>query len=264
MKTIFITGSTDGIGYATAKMLLSDGHRVIVHGINENKVTETQAKLKDISGKEIPGYSANLTDRAQIDKMITAIKTDFESIDVLINNAGVFVVKGALTASGYDIRFVVNTFAPFYLTNALQPMINERVVNLSSAAQASVDIEALTNGGALEAGSAYAQSKLAITMWGAHLGALNKENKGPLIISVNPKSFLGSQMVKDAYAVQGHDLNIGADILTRASLSKEFEGSYGAYFNNDIGQFDQPHIDARDAAKNKMIYDLVSKLSEKF
>ncbi len=96
---------------------------------------------------------------------------------------------------------------------------------------------------------AYAQSKLAITMWSCHMAMELKEN-GPAIIAVNPASMLGSKMVKEAYGVAGGDLSIGADILCRAALSDEFAGASGKYFDNDTGRFASPHPDALDAEKN--------------
>ena len=98
-------------------------------------------------------------------------------------------------------------------------------------------------------GPVYAQSKLALTMWSIHL-AHQLGDQGPLIIPVNPASFLGSKLVKDAYGLEGNDLGIGADILCRAALSEEFSNASGKYFDNDSGLFKDPHADALDAEKN--------------
>ena len=150
---------------------------------------------------------------------------------------------------------LVNTIAPYLLTQELMPLfdVNSRVVNLSSAAQTSVDTKALKGEFVISsAGEVYAQSKLALTMWSNHM-ARTFNGSGPIFIAVNPKSFLGSKMVKEAYGVQGADLSIGADILCRASLSEEFANASGKYFDNDIGQFSSPHPDALNEAKCKNI-----------
>jgi NAD(P)-dependent dehydrogenase (short-subunit alcohol dehydrogenase family) len=83
-------------------------------------------------------------------------------------------------------------------------------------------------------GTAYAQSKLAITMWSRSM-ALSLKDDGPAIIAVNPRSMLGSKMVKQAYGL-ADDLRIGAEILCRAALSDEFAAASGQYFDNDIGK----------------------------
>ena len=69
-------------------------------------------------------------------------------------------------------------------------------------------------------------------MWSRHL-SLSLNQEGPAIIAVNPGSMLGSKMVKEGFGVDGGDLQIGADILTRAALSEEFASASGEYFDND-------------------------------
>ena len=111
----------------------------------------------------------------------------------------------------------------------------------------------------LSDGAAYAQSKLALTMWSKTL-ALSLGDEGPIIVAVNPGSFLGSKMVKEAYGVAGGDLRIGAEILTRATLSDEFATASGKYFDNDSGRFAPPHPDAQDPAKCAAVADLIEEL----
>jgi len=130
---------------------------------------------------------------------------------------------------------------------------NARVINLSSAAQAPVDLNALKGDVLLSSSSeAYAQSKLAITMWTNHMASLFKDNN-PIIVSINPKSLLASKMVKEAYGIQGSDLSVGSDILVRAALSDDFKDASGKYYDNDIASFSNPHPDALDTGKCKKL-----------
>ena len=263
-KTILITGSTDGIGFQTAKRLVSEGHNVLIHGRNPQKVANVVTDLSSsfLNGGSIDSFIADLTDMADVKKLLNEVKEKYSKLDALINNAGVYKVKDARTKDGLDLRFVVNTIAPYLLTKDLMPLFDEtsRVVNLSSAAQAPVNIKALKGEFMIASdGEAYAQSKLALTMWGTLLGLELKEN-GPMIVSVNPKSFLGSKMVKDAYGIEGTDLSIGADILCRGALSSEFNNAHGLYFNNDISQFSQPHPDALDEVKCKKIIEAIEEI----
>lgn len=69
--------------------------------------------------------------------------------------------------------------------------------------------------------AAYAQSKLALTMWSRSL-ALSLNGDGPAIIAVNPGSLLGTKMVKEGFGMAGGDIGIGAEILVRAALEDEF------------------------------------------
>ncbi|MGH1373770.1 MAG: SDR family NAD(P)-dependent oxidoreductase [Cellvibrionaceae bacterium] len=261
-KTILITGSTDGIGLETAKMLAAEGHQLLIHGRSTDKLARTQEQLAEIPNSvKTECYAADLSKLQDVNAMATAIAQNHQRLDVVINNAGVFNLANPVAENGQDLRFVVNTLAPYLLTQKLLPLLDKssRVVNLSSAAQAPVDLAALRGEIALDDGQAYAQSKLALTMWSRNMG-LEMKDTGPVIIAVNPKSFLGSKMVKQAYGVAGGDLSIGADVLSRAALSDEFTKASGQYYDNDIGQFSSPNPDALDSAKCQPVINTIREM----
>ncbi|WP_340108678.1 SDR family NAD(P)-dependent oxidoreductase [Pikeienuella sp. HZG-20] len=255
-KTILITGSTDGIGLATAKILAAKGHRVLLHGRSSDRL-ETAARSV---GAEAGRYLADLSRIAEVEALAEAVASDHPALDVLINNAGVYKTPEPVTPDGLDTRFVVNTLAPYVLTRRLLPTMRAdgRVVNLSSAAQAPVSIDALEGRTRLSDMEAYAQSKLAITMWSRVLAA--DLAGGQVIVAVNPGSLLASKMVKEGFGVAGNDIGIGADILVRAAFSDEFAAASGKYFDNDAGRFGQPHPDALDNAKAREVVDAMEAL----
>ena len=251
LKTILITGATDGIGLETAKMLVALGHNVLLHGRSPAKLEKVEKSLSALpDGGRVESYVADLSRMADVASLANAVAEKHTKLDVLINNAGVYSAPDPITQDGLDVRFAVNTIAPYLLTQRILPLFRRsgRVINLSSAAQAPVDPRALAGQGKLSDMAAYAQSKLAITMWSRRL-AFAIEDDGPAIIAVNPGSMLGSKMVKQAFGVAGGDLRIGAEILCRMTLSDEFAAASGRYFDNDSGQFASPHPDALDPRK---------------
>lgn len=257
-KTILITGATDGIGLATAKMLIQDGHLVLIHGRNPSKVADVERALSEAGGK-VESYVADLSRLSDVEALAKAVADKHGHLDVLINNAGVFKVAEPLTSDGLDVRFVVNTFAPYLLTQRLITLMDThgRVVNLSSAAQAPVELDALVGKTILtDDFDAYAQSKLALTMWSAHMAATSQQN-APIIISVNPGSLLASKMVKEAFGQSRGGVEIGAEVLVRAAFNEEFADANGKYFDNDKGQFSAPHQDALDAQKSERVVDII-------
>jgi NAD(P)-dependent dehydrogenase (short-subunit alcohol dehydrogenase family) len=253
-KTILITGSTDGIGLVTAEKLYSMGHHVLLHGRNPQKLDNAVKTVTAQGGDgKADSYIADLSNMTEVEALAGFITEKHNRLDVLINNAGIYKTPNPITADELDVRFVVNTLAPYLLTQRLLPLLGTagRVVNLSSAAQAPVNTRALAGHVTLDDMGAYAQSKLAITMWTRTMA--DKFSQGPAVIAVNPGSLLASKMVKEGFGVAGNDISIGVDILIRAALSDEFAQASGKYFDNDSGRFSAPHPDGLNQEKSEKV-----------
>lgn len=261
-KTILITGSTDGIGFETAKLLVSAGHHVLLHGRSAAKLHAAGEVLSAASaGGSVQTCLGDFSNMMEVEAVATQVTSNLTKLDVLINNAGVFKTPHRTTTNGLDVRFAVNTIAPYLLTRRLLPFLGDtgRVVNVSSAAQAPVSLNALAGRTKLNDMDAYAQSKLALNMWSNHLAKSIQTS----VFSVNPGSMLGSKMVKEGFGVDGADLSIGADILKRAALSEQFADASGQYFDNDSKTFSQPHRDALDPAKTERVVHAIEKILQK-
>ncbi len=241
-KTILITGSTDGIGLLTAQNLAKEGHKILLHGRGAAKLEAAANKV----GGDVETFAADLSRIADVQSFAAEVREKHDRLDVLINNAGVLKIADTRTETGHDVRFMVNTFAPYALTRALLPIISKdgRIVNLSSAAQAPINLDAMRGEKQIGHNDAYAQSKLAITIWTRELA--KELADGPIVVAVNPGSLLASKMVKEGYGIAGNDLQIGADILREAGLGASFADASGKYFDNDSGRFAQPHAAALD------------------
>lgn len=250
-KTILITGSTDGIGKLTAIKLAKDGHHVYIHGRNSEKLNLVIKEIKELSNNDfVDGFMADLSDLEGVKALAAAISEELPKLDVLINNAGVYKSKIDKTTKGLDIRFVVNYLAPYTLTNMLLPLLKKsdknRIINLSSAAQSSVSIDGLLGKRQVFENEAYAQSKLALTMWSFYLANSDRDIQ---VIAVNPGSLLNTNMVKEAFGHHWSSADKGASILYNLALSEEFNGISGQYFNNDKGGFGKAHPDAYETEK---------------
>ncbi|CAM2011697.1 SDR family NAD(P)-dependent oxidoreductase [Acanthopleuribacter pedis] len=262
-KTLLVTGATDGIGLKTAEMLLAKGCRVLIHGRNPEKLADVYNHLVALADEgRVLTYRADLSDLAEVAQLAERIRGDHKRLDAVIHNAGVFRTAQPETKGGLDVRFVVNTLAPFLLTERLLPLLpaGARIVNVSSAAQASVDLAAMRGERRLSDNSAYAQSKLALTVISFHQ-ANQYAARGLVVVAVNPASFLGSKMVKEAYGMAGGDLRIGADILTRAALSDEFADASGRYYDNDHQRFAPAHADASDPNLRRAVVETAATLT---
>lgn len=260
-KTILITGATDGIGLEAAKFLAAEGHALLLHGRSPQKLEAAVRKVSSLAGAGcVEGHLADLSRIGNVASLADEIRQEHDHLDVLINNAGVFKTPHPITEDGFDVRFVVNTLAPYLLTQKLLPLMESsgRVVNVSSAAQAPVNPEALAGRVRLGDMDAYAQSKLAIAMWSRAIA--EKLMDGPIVIALNPGSLLASKMVREGFGVAGKDIGIGAQILARAAISEEFADANGKYYDNDAGKFASPHADAVNQRKCEQLVEAIESL----
>lgn len=254
MKHILITGSTDGIGKLLALRLAKEGHYIAIHGRSESKLTLTLKEIKEQANTDnVIGFLADFSDLNDVKKMASEVILKMPKIDVLMNNAGVLISNGKSTTT--DIRLLVNYFAPYVLTNGILANLKAsdapRIVNLSSAAQSTVNIQALEGKTSLGANEAYAQSKLALTMWSFYLAV---QEPSITVVAVNPGSLLNTKMAKEAYGQHWSPADKGVDILYDLSMTDL--AKTGKYFDNDKGTYAPAHSDAYDTNKIEKLIEV--------
>lgn len=261
-KTIIVTGSTDGIGKLTALNFAKKGHTVYIHGRSKSKVDAVMLEIQTTTNNHnIHGLVADFSDLEAVSRLAEQIIKDVPKIDVLINNAGVFKSATAVNHLGIDLRLVVNYLAPYVLTNTLLPLLKKgtqtRIINLSSAAQTTVSLKALKGTKELLVNEAYAQSKLALTMWSFYLA---KKEPKLNIIAVNPGSLLNTKMANEAYGQHWSPASKGSDILYELACSENYQNSTGTYYDNDNGGFNNAHPDAYNKFKIKELMETTEEL----
>ena len=175
MKTILVTGSTDGIGKATASALAEQGCGVIVHGRNDAKARSAQQNLFDVTGNpNIQAVSADFSSLAQVRELASRL-SDLPKLDVLINNAAIATNSRSLTEDGFESTFGINHLAPFLLTNLLLGLLQNsapsRIINVSSGAHTSghIDLNDLQMSRRFNGWNAYCNSKLANALFTSEL-----------------------------------------------------------------------------------------------
>ena len=261
-RNILITGSTDGIGKLSAVNLAKLGHTLYLHGRNIEKLNAAIAEVKTLSGNEnVYGFVADFSDLNAVKKMAKKVKSQIEKLDVLMNNAGLFKSPVSHSKAGYDICFTVNYLAPYILTNELLPLLQKakgaRIINLSSAAQSSISYDAMLGKQSISTNAAYAQSKLALTMWSNYLA---KHVKSIDVIAVNPGSLLNTKMANEAYGQHWSPAEKGSNILIDLALAEEHKGHNGDYFDNDSGVYASAHRDTYNETAVGQLIELTKKI----
>lgn len=144
-KRIFISGASKGIGLAVAHRFLAEGFEVAVNASTEaslEQVRQTYPQLKV--------YRADMSQKAEVDKLGQWLNEEFGPLDVLVNNVGRFLPGSVHSESdeSFEMMMHTNVFSNYYLTKRVLPQMMERksgtIFNICSIAS----IMAYANGGA--------------------------------------------------------------------------------------------------------------------
>jgi 3-hydroxy acid dehydrogenase/malonic semialdehyde reductase len=136
-KTILVTGATAGFGAAFARRFVADGHRVIATG----RRTERLSGLKTELGDHLHTCALDVTDKDAIAGFVATLPADWQTIDVLVNNAGLALgLSPAWEAEleQWDTMIATNITGLIHMTRAILPQMVERndgqILNLGSVA----------------------------------------------------------------------------------------------------------------------------------
>ena len=170
MAVICITGSSDGIGLATARVLVADGHRVLIHARSRDRGRPVLEQL----GGETTLVTGDLAQLDEVHRLADQIHAN-GPVDALVHNAGVWVRGNTprTTADGLETTFAVNVLAPHLLTSLLAADLQGRLLWLGSGSANFGRPDPATLGGPQEPSRAYSDSKacdVALALaWGRRL-----------------------------------------------------------------------------------------------
>jgi NAD(P)-dependent dehydrogenase (short-subunit alcohol dehydrogenase family) len=234
-KVILITGSTDGIGKQTAYELAGMGATVLIHGRDKAKGEITVNELIEKTGnKKIYLHIADLSSQYQIRLLAREINQKYDRLNVLINNAGVYMKKRMLTEDNIETTFAVNYLAPFLLTFLLIDLMKKgvpsRIINMSSAShqRGSLDFDNLQGEKRFEGYDAYSISKLSNLLFTYEL-AERLTGTGITVNALHP-GIISTKILHAAFNIGGDSVQDGALTPVYLASSDEVEGISGQYF----------------------------------
>lgn len=261
--TILLTGATDGIGRQTASELAAAGAHLILHGRNQAKLDAVVGELERIPGHgELETVVADLSDLEQVRALAKEVdrRLGERGLDVLLNNAGVYLNQRQTGAQGHELTWTVNYLAPFLLSHLLLPALRRsedggRIVNVSSVAHSRgrLSWKDLNSTRGYSAYDAYAQSKLALTMFSKEL-AERLGDQGPLVVSLHP-GVVSTKLLRDGFGVEGSDsLSEGAATSVHLALlpAERLRTDNGGYFARKTIAATNPLV--RDAEARARLY----------
>ncbi len=164
MKTVLITGTTSGIGFETAKALNKAGHTILMLNRNAEKSEKVMSQMPQPA--HVDFYRCDLADLRSVKKATDEVLKKYESLDILLNNAGGIVPEKVMTKDGYELTFQMNQLSHFLLTYEMLPLLKKgkepRIITLSSEAHraAKPDFDDLECENGYASFTAYANAKL--------------------------------------------------------------------------------------------------------
>jgi len=148
-KKVFISGSTKGIGLATARTLAKEGAEVVINGRSEDSVKDAVEKLKnEVPEGKISGIACDFSEKEEIDKLIK----ELGRLDILINNVGIFGPKdfGDISDEEWLEFYEVNVLSGVRLSRAFLPKMLEqdwgRIIFISSESGLNIPVEMIHYG----------------------------------------------------------------------------------------------------------------------
>jgi len=227
-----VTGSTGGLGREVALALGERGWHVIVHGRDRARGLEVVREVR-AAGGSAAFYRADFASLEEVGRLGEAILRDYVRLDVLVNNAGIWLAGDdtrRLSADGHELTLAVNYLAAYRLTDLLLPLLRasapSRIVHVASGAQAPIDFDDPMLERGYSGSRAYGQSKLAQVMHAFDL-ARALEGTGVRVNALHPATLMDTDMVRDAGVRPRSTVEEGRDAVLHLVLDPDV-GS-GAY-----------------------------------
>jgi NAD(P)-dependent dehydrogenase (short-subunit alcohol dehydrogenase family) len=263
-KTVLITGATDGIGKQTAIELAAKGYRVIIHGRAEGSINNALKEISDLTGsKFLSTVYADLASLKSVHQLAGEIKNKYPVIDVMINNAGIYMKELKFSEDGYEMTFAVNHLSHFLLTNLLLDLLKKsddgRVVNVSSAAHQNVkyDWDNLNAEKHFGGYAAYSLSKLANVLFS---NELSDRLKGTTVKSnsLHP-GVITTKLLRAGFNMSGASVKKGAETSVYLATSDSAASINGEYLIDC--KISKPHPISKEKEVLEKFWEVSAKMT---
>lgn len=199
-KTAIVTGASSGMGKAIALLFASEGANVIVADLKQNEIDDVVNEIVKAGGKAL-GVVCNVSKEADIKNLIDTSVTKFNTVDVLINNAGVmddFVPVDQVSNELWERIMSINVNGPFYACRLAVPIM------LKQGSGTIVNIASIGGLYGSRAGAAYSASKHAVVGLTKNIGFMYAQ-KGIRCNAIAPggvNTNIGKNMVPNKFGYE--------------------------------------------------------------
>ncbi len=265
-KIVLITGSTDGIGMYTALALAEMGMRVLLHGRDPARAKLVRDKIRDATGNDhVDFLIADFAELEQVHALADAVRDRYGRLDVLVNNAGVYLKQRRVTADGIEATFQINHLAPFLLTHLLLDRLEasapSRIVTVSSTTHQSarIDFDNLQGEKWYDGFNAYSVSKFGNIVFTCEL-ASRLHGTRVTANALHPGA-VNTKLLRAGFGSYGLRPEQGAETPVYLASSPEVESVTGKYFVNKRAMSSSPLT--YDPTVQKEFWRISQELTEK-
>lgn len=235
MKTVLITGATDGIGRQTATELAARGYRVLVHGRSEASAQKACDAIRTKSPTaRLEPMAADLSSLDEVRRLASDVRSAAPALHVLVNNAGVYLNEFRRSADEMEMTFAVNHLAHFLLTDLLMDQLRAaapaRVITVSSVAHTRgvFDPATVNEPSSFSPYRAYASSKLANVLF-SHALARRTASDRVTSNALHP-GVVSTKLLRAGFNMSGVSVQQGARTMVFLAVAAEVDGMTGRYF----------------------------------
>jgi NAD(P)-dependent dehydrogenase (short-subunit alcohol dehydrogenase family) len=254
-KIAVITGATDGMGRVVAPLLAKAGYFVVVHGRNETRGKAVVDEITKVGGA-VRFMACNLESVDDVRRFAGELNTEFEHIDVLINNAGIGTgpdeAPRELSADGLELRFAVNYLSPYVLTRLVLDKVKAatpaRIINVASDGQEPLDFSNLQLERDYSGYFAYCRSKAALIMFTLDL-AEEVKDAGVTVNAMHPGAYMNTTMVREIKHEVVDSVDEGANFVLELATHPKFDCVTGRYIDRGVDRRAEEQCYDREARR---------------
>jgi NAD(P)-dependent dehydrogenase (short-subunit alcohol dehydrogenase family) len=273
-KVFVLTGATSGIGKALAMDLAKTGETLVIVA---REAGRGSAALQEITlatqNRNIDLQLCDLSILSSVRNLAEVLKSRYEKIDVLINNASVYRRKRVVTMDGYEEMFAANHLGPFLLTNllletlqaAVQSNGSARIVNITAPSTVPLNFDDLHGERKFNSLTTFGATKMANLLFTFEL-ARRLENTGIVVNAIHPglaRSGLmreGNVLMRLFTRVASSPPEKVTGPILQAAVAPEFEEMTGKFLHN--GKEIEVPAYARDRTAQQRLWEISESLTQ--
>ena len=268
-KVYMVTGVTSGLGKAIALELAKTGETVIMVARDSDRAAQVEKEISALTqNPNLDMQLCDLSNLSSVRNLGTILKSRYNNIHVLINNAGIYKKDRGTTVDGYETMFATNHLGPFLLTYMLMDRLlasgSARIINISAPSTTELNFEDLQGEKNFNSLIAFGATKMANLLFTFEL-ARRMENTGVTVNAIHP-GLVRSALMKDAFApirllswlLSAPPSRAALDVVSLA-LGPEFEDTNGKFFSK--GKAIDPPAYALDPANGVKLWEVSEQLT---